>query len=369
MIPVANPKAQYLSQKTEIDTAIARVLDKGWYILGEEVHAFEAEFAAYIGTQYGIGVGSGTEALHIALLACGVGEGDEVLTVSHTAVATVAAIELCGAKPVFIDIEPDYFTMDPLRLAAAITPKTKAVIPVHLYGQPADLKAIAEIAQESGIRVIEDCAQAHGADYRGKRVGAWGDLACFSFYPTKNLGALGDGGMIVTSDPELAERARLIREYGWTGRYISDIPGLNSRLDEVQAAILRVKLRHLDAANASRNRLASLYDEGLKIPGINTPKTRPDATHVHHLYVIRTMKRDALQRFLRTRQVSALIHYPVPVHLQPAYKGRLTCSGDLTETEQAAAEVLSLPLYPELSVSDVQTVIEAIKAFCGGGHD
>jgi dTDP-4-amino-4,6-dideoxygalactose transaminase len=369
MIQAANPKAQYLSYKDEIDAAILKVLEKGRYILGEEVRAFEDEFSAYIGAPYGIGVGSGTEALHLALRACGIGRGDEVITVSHTAVATVAAIELCGATPVLIDIEHEYFCMDAGKLADAITSKTKAVIPVHLYGQPADLTAITEIARKAGILVIEDCAQAHGSRYRGKRAGSWGDMSCFSFYPTKNLGAIGDGGIIVTGDPALAERARLIREYGWTGRYISDVPGLNSRLDEIQATILRVKLKHLDEANASRNRLASLYDEGLKIPGIHTPKTRPDATHVHHQYVIRTLKRDALQEFLKTRQVNALIHYPVPVHLQPAYRGRLTCTSDLPVTEQAASEVLSLPLYPELSMSDVRTVIESIKAFCGGGND
>lgn len=366
MIPAANPKAQYLNYKNEIDSAIAKVLEKGRYVLGEEVLAFEDEFAAYTGTKYGIGVGSGTEALHIALRACGIGEGHEVITVSHTAVATVAAIELCGAKPVLVDTERDYFAMDPGRLTDAITPRTKAIIPVHLYGQPADLTAITEIAHKSGIRVIEDCAQAHGAGYRGKRVGTWGDMACFSFYPTKNLGALGDGGIIVTADAELAKQSRLIREYGWTGRYISDVPGMNSRLDEIQAAVLRVKLKYLDSANASRKHLASLYDEGLGLIGTTTPKVRPGAEHVYHLYVIRSQERDKLQAFLKARDVGALIHYPVPVHLQPAYRGRLRCAGDLSETEHAAREVLSLPMYPELSVSEVCMVIEAIKAFCGG---
>lgn len=366
LIPAANPKAQYLSYKNEIDTAVAKVLDKGRYILGEETALFESEFASYIDREFGIGVGSGTEALHIALRACGVGEGDEVITVSHTATATVAAIELCGANPVIIDIERDYFTMDPGRLADAVTPRTKAIIPVHLYGQPADLAAIMEIAHKSGIRVIEDCAQAHGALYRGKRVGSWGDMGCFSFYPTKNLGAVGDGGIIVTGNSELAKRARLLREYGWTGRYVSDIPGMNSRLDEIQAAVLRVKLKHLDAANASRVRLASLYSEGLGDSGVVTPKRRPDAEHVYHLYVIRTPGRDGLQAVLKTQDIGALVHYPVPVHLQPAYMGRLLSVGDLSETERAASEVLSLPIYPELSESDVRTVIEAIKEFYGG---
>jgi dTDP-4-amino-4,6-dideoxygalactose transaminase len=363
MIPAANPKAQYLNYKKEIDSAIAKVLDKGRYILGEEALSFEGEFAAYTGAKYGIGVGSGTDALNIALRACGIGEGDEVITVSHTAVATVAAIELCQANPVFIDIERDYFTMDPGRLAEAITPRTKAIIPVHLYGQPADLKTITEIAYKHGLRVIEDCAQAHGAVYHGKRVGTRGDMACFSFYPTKNLGAIGDGGMIVTSDPELAKHSRLLREYGWTGRYISDIPGMNSRLDEIQAAVLRVKLKHLDSANTARRHLASLYNEGLSMLGIAAPKVRPEAEHVYHLYVIRYPERNVLQAFLKEQGVDTLIHYPVPVHRQPAYIGRLRCAGELPETELTARTVLSLPMYPELATSEVNTVIEAIGEF------
>ncbi len=368
MIPIADPRAQYLSHRGEVDAAVARVLERGRYIRGEDVLAFEAEFAAYIGTRYGIGVGSGTDALHVALRACGVGAGDEVITVSHTAVATVAAIEMCQATPVLIDIEHDYFTMDPRRLAEAVTPKTKAVIPVHLYGQPADMGAVADIARASGIRIIEDCAQAHGALYRGQRVGTWGDVACFSFYPTKNLGAVGDGGMIVTGDPELANRARLIREYGWTGRYVSDIPGLNSRLDEIQAAVLRVKLKYLDADNASRIRLASLYGEGLEDTGLLLPWSRPETEHVYHLYVIRSRDRDKLQAFLRDRNIGTLVHYPVPIHLQPAYLGRIRCAGDMSETERAASEVLSLPLYPELSAADAGTVISAVKTFFGEGQ-
>ena len=256
MILCSNPKAQYQAHKEEIDSAIQRVLDKGWYILGDETKAFESEFAAYIGVDHGIGVGSGTEALHIALAACGIGLGDEVITVSHTAVATVAAIELAGATPVLVDIDPDYYTLNPDKLESAISPRTKAIIPVHLYGQPADLTPILEIARQHGVLLIEDCAQAHGAMYGGRRIGAWGDIACFSFYPTKNLGALGDGGMVVTNDSALAERARLLREYGWAERYVSSIPGLNSRLDEVQAAVLSVKLRFLDADNEARALLA-----------------------------------------------------------------------------------------------------------------
>jgi len=363
MILCSNPLAQYNAHKTEIDAAIQKVLDKGWYILGEETKAFESEFAGYIGVNHGISVGSGTEALHIALAACGIGAGDEVVTVSHTAVATVAAIELTGARPVFVDIEPDYYTLDPNKLDAAITKQTKAIIPVHLYGQPADILPILDIAKKHGLRLIEDCAQAHGAMYRGRRVGSWGDMACFSFYPTKNLGALGDGGMVVTSDPELAERAKLLREYGWEERYISKIPGWNTRLDELQAAILRVKLRFLDSGNEVRANLASKYDHALEGLGFVTPKRRRESTHVYHLYVIRFTGRDGMQAFLKTRGVGALIHYPVPVHLQPAYRDTLHRSENLLETETAAREVLSLPIYPELTEKDLQVVVEIVQYY------
>ena len=363
MILCSNPLAQYNAHKAEIDAAIQRVLDKGWYVLGEETKAFESEFAQYIGVSHGIGVGSGTEALHIALAACGIGSGDEVVTVSHTAVATVAAIELTGARPVFVDIEPDYYTLDPNRLEAAITKQTKAIIPVHLYGQSADMLPILDIAEKYGLRVIEDCAQAHGAIYRGRRVGSWGDMACFSFYPTKNLGALGDGGMVVMGDPKLAEKARLLREYGWAERYVSQIPGWNTRLDELQAAILRVKLRYLDADNDARANLASKYDRALEGLGFVTPKRRQESTHVYHLYVIRSTERDEMQAFLNTRGVGALIHYPVPVHLQPAYRDTVRRSDNLLETEKAAGEVLSLPIYPELPEKDLRTVVEIVQYY------
>jgi dTDP-4-amino-4,6-dideoxygalactose transaminase len=278
-------------------------------------------------------------------------------------VATVAAIELTGASPVFVDIEPDYYTIDPSRLEAAITSKTKAIIPVHLYGQSADMSPILDIAKNHGLRVIEDCAQAHGAMYRGRRVGMWGDMACFSFYPTKNLGALGDGGMVVTSDPELAEKARLLREYGWAERYISKIPGWNTRLDELQAAILRVKLCFLDSDNEARAYLASKYNHALKGLGFVTPKRRQESTHVYHLYVISSAERDEIQAFLKARGVGALIHYPVPIHLQPAYRDKLRGSDNLLETEKAAREVLSLPIYPELPEKDLQMVVEMMRCY------
>lgn len=364
MILCGNPRAQYLAHKAEIDSAIEAVLQNGRYILGQEVRTFEEEFTRYIGADSGIAVGSGTEALHIALSACGVGLQDEVITVSHTAVATVAAIELCGAVPVFVDIDPLYFTLNTHQLESAITEKTKAIIPVHIYGQPAELDPILAIARRHNIVVIEDCAQSHGSMYAGKRTGSWGDIACFSFYPTKNLGAIGDGGMIVTSNSGLADRARQLREYGWKERYVSLTGGWNSRLDEIQAAVLRVKLKYLDADNTRRRELAKLYEDGLSdLSWITLPAVRPESAHVFHLYVIRCQQRDRLQKYLEENGVGALVHYPVPIHLQPAYHGRLKQPCPLAETEQAAQKILSLPMYPELSDVDVQSVVETIRAF------
>jgi dTDP-4-amino-4,6-dideoxygalactose transaminase len=369
MILCANPRRQYLAHKDEIDGAVMRVLDRGRYILGEEVKALEAEFAAYIGVGHGIGVGSGTEGLHLALKACEIGVGDEVVTVSHTAVATVAAIEQAGATPVLVDIEPDFFTIASRKIAAVITPRTKAIIPVHLYGQPADLYPILEIAGTYKLRVIEDCSQAHGAMYKGKRIGSYGDLACFSFYPTKNLGALGDGGMVVTDQAELARRLRLLREYGWAERYVSHFPGVNSRLDEVQAAILRVKLHYLDQDNAARARIASMYNTKLIGCDMVLPTCRQESNHVYHLYAVRTQRRDALKGHLKDKGIAALVHYPVPVHLQPAYQGRLSGFDQLLETERAAQEVLSLPIYPELNEADLEAVIRAVRTFCIGYNE
>lgn len=356
----SDPKANYVAHKDEIDVAIARVLESGWYILGDEVSAFEDEFACYVGVRFGVGVGSGTEGLHLALRACGIGERDEVITVSHTAVATVAAIELCGATPVLIDIDLGTYTMAPDRIENAITPCTKAIIPVHLYGHPAAMDAITSIAVRHKLRVIEDCAQSHGATYKGLKTGAWGDIAAFSFYPTKNLGALGDGGMIVTDDPQLAEQAKVLRQYGWRDRYVSDLPGLNSRLDEVQAAILRAKLPYLDEENGRRQTLARAYDENLSDTSITLPVCFPEARHVYHQYVVRPKRRDSLRAFLREREIATLIHYPVPVHQQPAYRDRVRCAGAMVNTERAARDVLSLPMYPELGVERAGRVAEAI---------
>lgn len=361
MILCGNPQAQYLAHKPEIDEAIGGVLDSGWYVLGQEAEAFEREFSGYVGTNHGIGVGSGTEALHLALKACDIGVGDEVITVSHTAVATVAAIELTGATPVFADIEDRYCTLDPTGLERLITPRTKAIIPVHLYGQAADLEQIVEIAGRHGVPVIEDCAQAHGARYRGRPVGCFGALGCFSFYPTKNLGALGDGGMVVTSDDLLARKLRLLREYGWTERYVSQVPGWNSRLDELQAAVLRVKLRHLDADNAARNRIASTYSTALADCGLRLPATRSGSSHVFHLYVVRAAEREALRLHLLRAGIAAGIHYPVPVHKQPAYISRFPVN--LPVTQCVANEVLSLPIYPELGDDEVGAVIDSVLGF------
>ena len=364
MILCGNPRAQYESHRVAIDLAVRRVLESGRYILGEEVVAFEREFASYLGVSDAVGVGSGTEALHLALAACGIGEGDEVITVAHTAVATVAAIELAGATPVFVDIEPDFFTLDPSQLEAAITARTKAIVPVHIYGQPADLDAINSIARRHGLRVIEDCAQAHGATYREERVGTYGDMACFSFYPTKNLGAIGDGGALVTNNPELADEVRYLREYGWIERNVSTIRGWNSRLDELQAAILRVKLHFLDSDNNQRRRVADLYDELLAESDFILPPRRADATHVFHLYVVRSNERDDVVERLRGAGVGAMIHYPVPVHLQPAYAGRISGAEILPNTERAAREILSLPIYPELTDAEVHKVVTACEKYC-----
>lgn len=358
MILCSNPREQYLAHREEIDAAIDNVLTNGRYILGPEVEAFEQEFAQYCGVKHAVGVGSGTEALHVALAAMGVGAGDEVITTAHTAVATASAIRLCGATPVFADIEPGTFTIDPHLVEAAITPKTKAIVPVHIYGQPADLAPILKL----GVPVLEDCAQAHGAKYGGRRVGSMGNLGAFSFYPTKNLGAIGDGGAVVTNDDALAKRLRLLREYGWAERYVSSTDGWNTRLDELQAAILRVKLRHLDDDNARRRAIAKRYDEALCTTGaLACPSVRQNVEHVYHLYVITSDRRDALQQQLRDRGIGALVHYPVPVHKQPAY----ATNDSLPNTERAAAAVLSLPMYPELTPEQQEQVINAVQELIG----
>jgi dTDP-3-amino-3,4,6-trideoxy-alpha-D-glucose transaminase len=360
-IPFNDLRAAYLAMQREIDAAVAEALDSGWYILGRQVAAFEAEFAAFTHTAGCVGVNSGTDALVLALRACGVGPGDEVITVAHTAVATVAAIRLAGAVPVLVDVDPQTYTMDPQALEAAITGATRAVIPVHIYGHAADLAAIQAITQRHGLLLIEDCAQAHGATLHGRSLGSFGELATFSFYPTKNLGALGDGGAVVGQDAALLERVRLLHEYGWTpaARYVSQIEGTNSRLDELQAAILRVKLRHLDAHNAARRALAAAYSELLP-PVVICPRERSGATHVYHLYVVRVPQRDRVRRSLDAAGIGTAIHYPVPVHRQPAYGRSVVQCGPLRVTEQVAGEILSLPMYPTLTMAQVTRVVDAL---------
>jgi dTDP-4-amino-4,6-dideoxygalactose transaminase len=361
-ILTANPAAQYLSHQAEINAAIAAVLDGNRYILGPQTQAFEQEFAAYLGVAHAVGVGSGTEALHLALRACHIGAGAEVITVSHTAVATVSAIELAGATPVLVDIDPLTYTIDPRLIERAITSRTKAIIPVHLFGGAANLSPIIDLAHKYNLKLIEDCAQAHGARYADRVVGGYGDASCFSFYPTKNLGAIGDGGLVATNDPQIAENLNLLRQYGWRERYVSEVAGWNTRLDELQAAILRVKLRYLDEDNARRRALAAIYDE--QLAGVVTlPIELENTRHVYHLYVIRHPQRDALMSYLRERGIGTAIHYPVPIHLQPAYRGRLGDAGSLSETEKAAREIVSLPMYPELSAEEVQMVTQAIREF------
>jgi dTDP-4-amino-4,6-dideoxygalactose transaminase len=361
-IPFANPKAEYLEHQDEFQQIIKGVLDGGEYILGSEVSQFETEFAAYIGAQFAVGVASGTDALKLSILALDLEAGDEVITVSHTAVATVAAIESAGAVPVLVDIDRDSYTMDFKVLEKAITPKTKAIVPVHLYGLPASLEPILKLAQDYHLNVIEDCAQSHGAMFQGKRTGSLGHLGAFSFYPTKNLGAIGDGGMVVTSDPNLYKRLTLLRQYGWEQRYISKIPGENSRLDTLQAALLRKKLQHLDENNLKRYHLAQLYSTGLT-DKVQIPQENPGSTHVFHLYVIRTNQREALRTYLREKEIFTAIHYPLPIHLQPAYLNRVKISGKLITTEAVYPEILSLPMYPQLDEVSVRKVIEEINTF------
>ncbi len=361
-VPFCELRRQYPAIKEEIDEAVAQVLNRGWFILGEEVLAFEEEFAAYCGAAYGVGVGSGTEALHLALLACGVEPGDEVITVPNTAVATVAAIELASATPVFVDLDPASYNMDISQVEEKITPRTKVLLPVHLYGQAADLGPLLSLAEGQGLMVVEDAAQAHGTTYKGRRL-PQGDEGCFSFYPTKNLGAYGDGGMVVTDDARIAERVRLLRQYGWEKRYISSIRGLNSRLDELQAAILRVKLKHLDEWNEARRRWAVLYNELLTGSEVVRPQQSSYGEHVYYLYVIRSQHRDELQPFLDQRGISTLIHYPVPIHLMEAYSGLGYGPGSFPQAEEHCRQVLSLPLYPEITEQEVEMVAESIKEF------
>jgi dTDP-4-amino-4,6-dideoxygalactose transaminase len=367
-VPQANPGAGYLALKAEIDEAVARVLASGWYVLGAEGRAFEADFAKWLGAGQAVGCGNGTDALALTLRGLGVGAGKSVATVSHTAVATVAAIEMAGATPVLIDIDPLHYTMDPVELEEVLAnppaglPPIGAIIPVHLYGQACDLRPILSLAARYGIPVIEDCSQAHGATLDGQKLGTFSEASCFSLYPTKNLGALGDGGVLATRDAGLATEIAALRQYGWKTHYVSESVGVNSRLDELQAAILRVKLLHLDAQNARRQAIALAYDSALTDGKLKAPARRPGTTHVFHQYVVRSAERTAVQDQLRRQGIATGIHYPVPVHLQPAYLGRVAMGpASCAATTIASEQVFSLPMFPQLNDAQVQTVVKALQ--------
>jgi dTDP-4-amino-4,6-dideoxygalactose transaminase len=362
MIPLVDLKPQYRSLKPDIDAAVARVLESGQFVLGPEVAAFEEEFAAYAGGTHAVAVGSGTCALHLALLAAGIGPGDEVITVPFTFVATVAAIEYAGATPVFVDIETRYCTIDVKQIACAITPRTKAIVPVHLYGHAADLERILELAARHHLVVIEDAAQAHGATYQGRCLGTFGQFGCFSFYPSKILGGYGEGGLVLTNDPAHAALLRQLRDWGQAGKYEHVIRGFNYRMDALQAAVLRVKLRYLDAWVEARRRHAAQYDALLANTDVQAPAARPGTRHAYATYTIRSSQRDQLRERLRAAEIETNVHYPTPIHLQPAYKHLGYHAGDFPEAERAACEVLSLPMYPELSAEQVETVCRAIRA-------
>ena len=368
VIPQADPGAGYRAQKAAIDAAVARALGSGWYILGKEGEAFEAEYAAWQGAARAVGCANGTDALTLALRGLGIGPGATVVTVSHTAVATVAAIEMVGATPLLLDIDPDTYTMDAEELEAVLAdpppglPPIRAVIPVHIYGQSCDLAPMLAAAQRHGVAVIEDCSQAHGATYAGRKVGNLGQVACYSLYPTKNLGALGDGGVLTTDDAALADRIGAIRQYGWKERYISAEVGVNSRLDELQAAILRVKLQVLDANNARRQAIAAAYDAALAGGRFTPPARRAGCGHVFHQYVLRVDDRAALMARLRAEGVATAIHYPCPVHLQPAYRGRIALGpANCAETARAADQVMSLPMFPELTDQQVERICAVLR--------
>jgi len=364
MIPLVDLRAQYRSIKDEIDAAIAEVLESCQFVLGEKVEAFESDFARYCQTEYALGVNSGTSALHLALLAAGVKPGDEVITVSYTFVASVAAILYTGARPVLVDIDPRSCTMDPERLEAAITPRTKAIMPVHLYGSCADMDPILEIARRHNLLVIEDAAQAHGAEYKGQRAGSIGNLACFSFYPGKNLGAYGEGGAVVTNDREYAEVIRRLRDHGQSRKYQHDAVGYNYRMEAMQGAVLGVKLRHLEDWNGARRRHAATYRAALADTGLRLLKEMPYSRSVYHIFPVFTSQRDNLVEHLKAHGVSTAIHYPIPVHLQSGYRDLVYKVGDFRHTEQASNEVLSLPIYAELSSEAVAEVCDSIRQFC-----
>ena len=359
-VPFGDLSRQYKKYKKEFDSIISAVFEKGSFILGENLKSFEKNFAKYLEANHAIGVANGTEALFLALKAIGVGNGDEVITVSNTAVPTISAIDAAGAKPVFVDIEENTFNIDPSKIESAITSKTKAIIPVHLYGNPCNMEKIVGIAGKYNLKIIEDCAQAHGAEYKGKKAGTFGDCGAFSFYPSKNLGANGDGGMVVTSSGELAEKIRLLRNYGFVDRYNSILRGYNSRLDEIQAALLDFKLARLDEWNKRRRQIAGRYMNELgKLP-IIIPSVFPEHKHVFHLFVVRVSQRQKFLEFMSVSGINIVIHYPTPIHLQPAYEFLNYKRGDFPVTEKVSEEIISLPIYPELEEKEISYIIAKI---------
>jgi dTDP-4-amino-4,6-dideoxygalactose transaminase len=359
-IPFGDLKRQYQQLATLIDETTKQVYESGWFVLGKELENFETNFVHYCHAKYAVGVGSGTEALHLGLLACGIEPQDEVITVSNTCVPTVAAISFAGAVPVFVDIDPVTFTMEPNAIASRITSKTKAIIPVHLYGQCADMNPILDIAAQYGLYVIEDCAQAQGALDRGRMAGTIGDVGAFSFYPSKNLGAFGDGGLVLTDNEEIACKLTFLRNYGQEKRYYHIIKGFNSRLDELQAAILNAKLSYLDSWNYRRREIARRYNQAFVALGITCPLEAKERFHVYHLYVLRVAQRDRFQHLLQEKGISTIIHYPIPVHLQQSYLECRSQSQYLPITEKLAGEIVSLPLYPELTDAEVDYIINVV---------
>ena len=361
IVPFGELKRNYLACQTEIDTAIARATGSGWYLFGKEQENFERNFAHYCQTEYGIGVASGTDAIQIALSACQIGLGDDVLTTSNTCVPTIVGIEATGAKCIFVDIDPETYTITPDLIESRITPQTKAIVVVHLYGQCADMEPITEIARKNDLKVIEDCAQAHGATYQGKKAGSLGDVAAFSFYPSKNLGALGDAGMVITSNETVTNRAKILRNYGQDGKYHHVFKGTNSRLDEIQAAILDTKLAFLDSWNSRRQEIAEQYLEGLKNCNIDLPYSVKHGQHAWHLFVVRVANREQFRQKLAESGVDTGIHYPSPVHLQPAYEEYKDQGKYLPTTEKQASHLVSLPIFPELTNEEVNYVIQVVQ--------
>lgn len=361
MIPFLDLKAQYRQIKPDIDAAVIRTIESTQFVLGPDVAAFEEQFASYCDVQHCKAVNSGTSALHLALLAAGVNPGDEVITVSMTFVATTAAILYCGAKPVFVDVDPNTWTMDPAQIEAAITPRTKVILPVHLHGQMADMDAIMSVARRHKLVVIEDAAQAHGAEWRGRRAGSIGHLGCFSFYPGKNLGAYGEAGAVVCNDPELARRVALLRDWGQESKYNHVLPGYNYRMDGVQGAVLNVKMKHIEAWTEARRAIARQYDHLIDPDICKKPASPSHSRHVYHVYAVVLAERDRVQAALQAAGIGTAIHYPVPVHLQPAYANLGYDAGDLPVTEGLAKQFLSLPIYPELRAEQVATIVSELR--------